>query len=199
MATSLLLAAIVLGIALLSAWAVSHFGRKAGQSEAKQRALVAMFVLGGACLSVFAFLADFELRRTTLFEEILGGSASVYGGAVLERRFQVEHERVPHELMVVPKPAPGEDARAPVVIGIALRDPAGRPVIEETRRFETRSEGTGSSVSRRRVWEASFWTFSPATTGTWDLRLTLETEGIPAVHVRVEDPEKRDGVRAPGY
>ncbi|MCP5065280.1 MAG: hypothetical protein GY946_01830 [bacterium] len=199
MATSLLLSATVLGIALFCAWAVNHFGRKAGQSEAKLRALVAMFVLGGASLSVFAFLADFDARRTTLFEELLDGSVGLHGGAILERQFEIEHDSVRHKLMVVPRPAPGEDASGPVMIGIALRDPSGQHVIEETRRFETRTEGTGSFVSQRRVWNSSSWTFSPEATGIWDLRLSLATEGIATVHVRVEDPEKRDGVRAAGY
>jgi hypothetical protein len=31
------------------------------------------------------------------------------------------------------------------------------------------------------------------------LELTLLTVGVHEVHVRVEDPEKTDGVRAPGY
>jgi len=51
----------------------------------------------------------------------------------------------------------------------------------------------------RTVWDDRTWSFTPTQAGPASFEMTIETPGVHEILVRVEDPEKTDGERAPGY
>jgi len=201
---SLLLAGLVLGLSLLCAWAVWHFGRKYDEPGRKIRLLTAMFVLGGLAAAWFAYQVDSEQRRTTLFETVIEGTTdaqTVDGTAVNRFALQVEHAGVAHDLLVAPKPGSGRNAAGPVTLRIRWVAPDDRAVLDETHEFEVREESVGTRLPsvRRRIWDSQTWRIEPATTGAYALEIWHLTQGIPQILVRVADPLKTDGERAPGY
>jgi hypothetical protein len=195
------LALLILALALLGAWATTHYGRRAGQPEKKLRALRWGFVLGGLAFAGFAYWADSGLRRTTLYEELIEGTDETTARATRSRRFAIEHANVEHTLLVEPKPDWTEQAAAPVTLGVRLTGPGGVILVDERPTFGLRTEsGRGSTaLARRDVWESRSFRFTPRETGPCELALFVEIAGLHVIHVRVEDPEKTDGVRAPGY
>lgn len=204
MATSILLAAFVAALGIFLAWAVVHFGRKYGEPEKKLRLLAVLFVGGGLLGGVYAFVADWGLRRTTLFERLVEGSEATRAGEdapVRTMTFDVEHPGVEHTLLVVPRPAFAEHAGGAVDLHVRLVPPEGEALLDVSHTFETRIDGAGAAGrgAHRRIWDSATWRFTPQVAGMHTLELTLLTVGVHEVHVRVEDPEKTDGVRAPGY
>lgn len=197
MATSIGLASLIFGLALLLAWSVWHFGRKADQSPLKLKALVVLFLVGGAASAWWAFETDAAMRRQTLFEVMADGSSGGQPGTdapVRDLRFSVEHAGIAHDLLIAPVREGLGSVEGPVEIQVALRGPDGRSLIEETHRFETRSRNRSATE-----WDAWYTSFTPAATGEHRLTLTLLHVGIPKVHVHVSDPLKTDGQRIPGY
>ncbi len=148
----------------------------------------------GVALGYGAFALDNALRVTTLHEEFLGGNQGEPPGTVSQQRqivFAVERPDIEHTLFLSPTALPFQRPRSAVDIAFSLHDPAGQALLpEKTERFEMRS-GTD--------WEAKFFPFVPPYAGTYTLRIRLRTAGIPRVHVRIVDPEKRNGFRMPGY
>jgi hypothetical protein len=198
MLPSLLLAAFVFALALLCAWAVVHFGRKAGQSPGKLRALAIAFVLGGVLCSAFAYWVDAGQRRVTLFEALLPGTEASAVPVTRGASFEVEHAGVEHQLTLLPKPGFGQNAGRPVSATVLLRLDDGERLVAERVSFATRRE-TSTGGHMRTLWEDRTWRFVPPRAGTATLEVVLETAGVHELFVRVEDPEKHDGERAPGY
>lgn len=195
MLTSLLLAGFVLGIFLLGAWAVDHYGRRySPPRKARRKALI--MALAGVLLAGYAFYSDYGLRRTTLFEVMAAGSEGIAVGApapVREYSFRVEHPGVEHELMVAPNPRSGRSAHGAVELHIVLESAAGETLIDTHHLFERH-------LRRNRYrWAPLHARFVPTVAGMHWLSLTLLTVDIPEVHIRVADPEKTDGRRIPGY
>ena len=97
MLPSLLLAAFVFALALLCAWAVVHFGRKAGQSPGKLRALAIAFVLGGVLFSAFAYWVDTGQRRLPSSKSPPAGHRGIRGSrhARGELRGRARRRRTP--------------------------------------------------------------------------------------------------------
>jgi hypothetical protein len=195
------LALLILVLALLLAWATTHFGRKAGQPEKKLRRLRWGFALGGLAFAAFAYWADSGLRRTTLYEALIEGTDEKTPRATRSARFAIEHTGVVHTLLVEPKPHWTQQAAGPITLGVRLTGPGGVSLVDERATFGIRTEaGRGSTaLVRRDVWESLSFRFTPSALGPCELWLAIENAGLHEIHVRVEDPEKTDGVRAPGY
>lgn len=188
--SGLLVFAIVIPFMIFAVMTL-YFGRA---TPVKARLTALGLAVGGVAFGVFAGLTDYGQRAVTLFEvEVPGYERAAPGGPpVRELEFAVEHPGVEHTLMFWPKAGPlgaGHDA----VVRVELRDAAGATLLEREERFEPRS---GESGSR---WGSASVRFTPAQAGRHVLLVTAATPDTPIVHVRIEDPLKRDGVRPAGY
>ncbi|OLT22240.1 hypothetical protein BJF78_07440 [Pseudonocardia sp. CNS-139] len=75
-----------------------------------------------------------------------------------------------------------------------LTSPAGEVLVDQPLVLQpecTRSAGCG--------WQDWTTPFTPTTAAPYTLFVTVLTVETPAVHIRVADPQKTDGVRAPGF
>ena len=198
------LAGLILGIAVVCAWAITVFGRKAGESERKLRALRWAFLIGGVAFAAFAYFTDAEQRRTTLFEVVLKGlegavPATESAPPTHELTFVVEHPGVPHELALAPKPGFGKEATTAVSVHVELRGPEQVYVNEAQEFAMIRDPGSGRPARLpRKIWDSHSWSFTPDLEGTHTLRIAVR-HVIPELLVRITDPKKTDGKRAPGY
>lgn len=157
-----------------------------------------ILVLLGVVLGYAAFTITHRLARTTLYEVMAEGSIGVELGTSAPVRnlvFNVEHPGVEHVLMLCPKSKLFRSPWSAVEVLFSLHGPAGEALIpKRTERF--RVEGNGPHKSD---WEAKRFDFTPAAAGSHTLQVIPITIGIPGIHIRVEDPLKRDGQRAAGY
>ena len=168
------------------------------RDDRKLTLVVARFVVMG----FGAYWIDRGQSRTTLFEVLAEGSEGVTPGvdAAPLREFDVliEHPGVEHTLNVDPTfgPGPGvREAEYPVEVGFQLATPTGQLLIDEqVVLFDVDCSGRG-----RCGWDSWSGTFVPTSTGPHRLTVVVITVDVPYVKVRVEDPEKTDGRRAPGY
>lgn len=163
-----------------------HFGRA---TPLKSRLVAAGFAAGGLAFAVFAGVIDYGQRAVTLFE-----SEVAVGGAMApqELTFTVEHPGVEHRLTVFPTGAGPFGASASVGLRVELLDSAGATVLAHDETLAPHSSRSSTD------WDTIVLGFTPRA-GAHTLRLTPLTGGIPRLHVRVEDPLKRDGRRMPGY
>ena len=150
---------------------------------------IGFLIVMGVTLAVFAFWTDNHQRRTTLHEVVLDGSAA----KVLQVEFNVEHANVEHDLLIGPMFRPPSTSRANYEVRLAatLAQQDDTVLLSDEYTFQPRTKDTS--------WHAEYLHFTPTTTGRHILKLDLLTPNIPAVHVRVGDPLKTDGKRAPGY
>jgi hypothetical protein len=151
----------------------------------------------GALFGAGAYWLDSGVAGTTLFEVDAPGSAGVTVGApapVLEYDVAVEHPGVEHSLLVDPR-IDGADAEAPIELHVRLTDGGGQVLLDEPLRHEVEC----SSRSVWCGWESWTGRFTPRSADVHRLTVTVLTVDVPVVHLRVEDPEKTDGERAPGY
>ena len=138
------------------------------------------------------------MERTTLYEVVAEGSVGVKVGATAPVRnlhFNVEHPGTEHDLMVSPTSKLFQTPRFSVDVSFSLHGPAGEALIpKRTERFHVQGNG-----AHKRDWEAKHFDFTPVAAGSHTLQVVPITVGIPGIHIRVEDPLKRDGKRAAGY
>jgi hypothetical protein len=188
--SGLLAFAVVIPFMIFAAMTL-YFGRG---TPVKARLVAAGLAVGGVAFGVFAGLTDYGQRAVTLFEvEVEGYASAAPGGPpVRELSFTVEHPGVEHTLLFWPKAGP-LGAAHDAVVQVELRDAEGATLLAREQRFEPRSGDSGTD------WGSSSVRFTPAQAGPHTLLVTAATPGTPLVHVRVEDPLKRDGVRPPGY
>jgi len=155
--------------------------------------LLGIGLLFGGC----SYWLDSGLAETTLFEVVAPGSAGVAVGdpaPVRTYEVAVEHPGVRHELLVDPLYGSG-DPPGPAELHVRLDDGAGRALVDEALMLPVDCSGRGYFC------EWATWTgaFTPQTATVHRLVLTVRTVEVPEVHLRVDDPQKTDGVRAPGY
>ncbi len=168
------------------------------RDDRKLTLVVAVFVVMG----FGAYWIDSGQARTTLFEVLAEGSEGATPGvdAAPLREFDVliEHPGVEHTLNVNPTFGPGlgiRGAEYPVEVGFQLAAPTGQLLVDEqVVLFDVDCSGRG-----RCGWDSWSRTFVPASTGPHRLTVVIITVDVPYVKVRIEDPEKTDGRRAPGY
>lgn len=187
MSGSVIVAGSFVGVCLLfaglAAWSGVRYG---GGPMAYRRAVIGMVVLGLAG-GAYAYRVGEAQSRVTLFE------VDIAAAPQLDLVIPVEHPGVTHLLTIDPKLGPGlRQAREPVALQFSLSDPSGSPLLDQQVTLQVRCE-------RRCAWNAWEGSFTPASAGPHALRIALLTPDVPRVFVRVEDPLKTDGQRAPGY
>ncbi len=192
----------IFGIAValvVLAWIVlRRKNRWSRHDDRKLTLVVAVFVVMG----FLAYWIDSGQARTTLFEVLAEGSEGVTPGvdAAPLREFDVliEHPGVEHTLNVNPTFGPGlgvREAEYPVEVGFQLATPTGQLLVDEQAvPFAVDCSGRG-----RCGWDSESRTFVPTSTGPHRLTLVIITVDVPYVKVRIEDPGKTAGRRAPGY
>ncbi|MGQ0573948.1 MAG: hypothetical protein ACT4RN_07045 [Pseudonocardia sp.] len=144
----------------------------------------------GVAFGSLAYLLDSGLAETTLFEVDARGPAGVQ-----EFRVDVEHPGVEHELLVAPRIDELADVPGPVDLDIRVAAADGTSLLATPLLL-------GVDCASREYfcgWESWYGTFTPRAAGAHVLRVEVRTPDVDVVHLRVEDPEKTDGVRAPGY
>ena len=183
------------------AWALSykHPAITANASMVRRTRRVALVLpVLGAVMGYGAYAIDNRVAVTTLFEVMADGSVGLASGTSAPVRkflFSVEHAGIEHDLLVAPVSKTFESPTSAVNVSISLHGPTGEPLIpQRMERFDV------VSGSRRKTdWEGRTFNFTPHAAGSHTLRVIPITAGIPGIHVRVEDPAKRDGKRIAGY
>ncbi|MCA9076080.1 MAG: hypothetical protein KDA93_13715 [Planctomycetaceae bacterium] len=190
---SWLIAGVTLGTFLLFAaggWWVALRMKDRRQRNTTHLKVGFLIVLG-VVFATYAFWTDSQQRRTTLHEIILDGTSAK--DAIFQVEFNIEHAGVEHDLLIGPMFRPPTLERADYEIRLAatLEQQDGTVLLSDEYTFQPRTRGT--------AWHAEYLHFTPQTTGQHILTLNMLSPNIPAVHVRVADPLKTDGKRAPGY
>ncbi len=163
------------------------------------RRIAVAFMVGGIVCGYGAFSIDYQMRITTLHEEMVQGSIEVQPGDPAPVRtvsFTVEHPGVPHELFVSPTSDLIQQAMGTAEVMVSLASPTGEMTLPETKeQFSVRAEAR----SARTDWEGRTFHFTPTAAGKHTVRVTPLTIGIPKIQVRIKDPQKKDGQRMAGY
>jgi hypothetical protein len=144
-----------------------------------------------------AFYIDNQMRITTLHEELVEGSLGqkLNRAAPLRRvTFKVEHPQVEHTLALWPESDGIPDFAA--TVHFRLEDAKQQTILEKEIRFEPEL-GNGRNATME--WDSQSFSFTPQRAETYTLYITPITVDIPRVHVYITDPQKRNGVRIPGY
>lgn len=195
---SWLLAAATLGLFLLfaaGAWLVARGTRRRRERRSIHQKMTFLIVLG-VVFAAYALWVDSGQRRTTLHEVLLDGtpaSAVAQGDVVRVVSFIVEHPGIEHELLIGPTHYTPTWRRANFTVRLeaTVSQNDAAPLFSAELLFPPRH--------RDAKWSAEYRSFTPIAAGPHMLTLRLLTPGIPAVHVRIEDPLKKDGQRMPGY
>ena len=186
--TPTLWALFVSAIFGLPSWWIWRIGRR------RQGALIAAI---GAALAVYAYIVDKQQRATTLAEALLEGTLAIAPGQPAprrEHRFTIEHPGVPHRLLVHPVKRWNHPASFDALIHVTLRDEdANRTIVDREYLFQP------EFLRNSRQWSSITVPFTPDRASRYSLVLVPITTGIPDIHIRVEDPQKTNGVRIPGW
>ncbi|MFP4436292.1 MAG: hypothetical protein ACLFVO_03515 [Chloroflexaceae bacterium] len=188
--------AALLTFGLILAFSMLHMQPRVLFGEYGGRLALAFAVVLG--LGVFAFVTDYSMRVTTLYETLLPASDGAADGSALPVHtvtFAVEHPGVEHRLYVSPVGRSRDAIPQPVTLRFALQDAAGVTLVAGEETFTPRRDTQTGKV----VWSGIDRAFTPRRPGLHTLVVTAVTPGIPEIHVRVVDPHKRDGTRPPGY
>ena len=193
MTTSTLLFSVAAGCGVLFGLAAVYGQMRNGVPLRAVRWTAPVLLLAG-CVAFggLAYLLDSSVAGQTLYEIEAEGSGSDVPDAI-EFPVVVEHPGALHEILVGPKS--DTDVQAPAQLRVQLFDPVGGQLLDDYRTLEPRCEG-GSALCE---WDSYSAGFTPASAGPYRLLVTLLTPDVPVVHVWIGDPEKTDGVRAPGY
>lgn len=186
----------------LVAWVVSNkhpdVRNNPSMRRRTRRAALFLLVFGGA-FGYFAFYLDNGLRVTTLHEAMLAGTVGAAAGSPAPERtitFTVEHPGVRHELSLDPISDVFQTPESDVDISFSLHGPSGKAILPaRTERFAVREASRGERAN----WYGETFSFIPSDAGLHTLQVKPLTTGIPRIHMRIEDPMKRDGERMSGY
>ncbi len=153
-------------------------------------------VVCGVVFASYAFWITGRLERTTLHEVVVDGTqgeALAEGGVVRRIEFSIEHPGVEHDLLLGPMYRPPSLARpdSSVRIEVTVARNGDAPLLDDVYTFKP--------MAHENKWRPAYLSFTPIATGPHSLTLRLLSPGIPAVHVRIADPQKTDGKRAAGY
>ncbi len=193
--TSLVFALVMAGIVAATAWFIDWGARRHGHWSARKRRLMRrfMFVLTVAT-ALYAYFTDARLRNQTLFE--FAGPWKENEGKTWT--FPVEHPGIEHSLMIRPFVQGVESARHPVTLRVRFGK-AGEASLIATDTEHPVVAKSGRNAAGRTWREASF-RFTPEKAGPHELKVESAGGPIPPrLHLRVVDPEKRNGRRAAGY
>lgn len=189
LAFALWIGAFLLAAAWVIDWGAS---RNNHWSPAKRRRVRWITFPLAIAVSAFFYSGDANLRRTTLFE--VAARWDEAGGRVWA--VQVEHPGVPHNIFVTPEAGRFESAHDPVTLRVRFGPEGGEPLLDEVSKFDTQRY---TRRSPRRTWRTNTFTIVPKMAGPHQLKVNAMDGVPPLLHLRIADPEKRDGKRAPGY
>lgn len=194
--TSLLFAVGVFALFGLTTWFISWGAKNYSDWSKQKRNLVCGFLLLlGLAFGIFVYISDSHLRGTTLFEV----DHVWENGEVLNFRFDIEHPGVEHEILFHPHPGSFKEAAESIALRVECAGSESGQIFAQDLVFELREEGSRQHNSRRTVWESHTLRFTPAEVESISITIDPLDGWPPQLHLRVEDPEKRDGKRAPGY
>lgn len=186
--------------ALLAWWSSDNHPslRKDAAARSKARRTAVFLLTFGTVFGAFAFFVDDGMRATTLHEVMVEGSVGRRVGMPAPVRiipFTVEHPGVKHELLISPVSDVFQPPTSDVDVSFALRGPEGEVLPERTERFAVRTASRGERAN----WYGKEFSFTPTIAGNYVLQVKPLMTDIPRIHVRIEDPLKRDGERMSGY
>ena len=157
----------------------------------KRWALPAGILAFCTAFGALGYLIDDDTADTTLYEiEAEGPRADV--PAAIEFDVPVEHPGAEHELLVAPEPEVSADE--PVRLQVRITDPTGAVLLDEPVTLDTRCPDTVVCE-----WYSYSGRVTPTRAGAHTLAVTVLDPGVTLLHVRVGDPLKTDGERAPGF
>lgn len=193
--TSLTFAVGMAALVAATGWFIDWgAGKPGGWSMQKRRIARLITVLATFVVGIYVYQSDARLRGTTLFE--VAGPWEENGARVWT--VEVEHPGVEHTLMIYPFTRGSDSAARPVTLRARLGEKEGVALLDQTFVHETtRRSGKNSSAD---TWVDVTHSFTPTRAGAHEL-IVESVDGIVPVnlHLRITDPEKRDGKRAPGY
>jgi hypothetical protein len=189
MSTSTILLLSAVGCGLLFAGCAVLAQSGGGVPRWQRVALPAAILAFCSAFGGLAFLIDDDVAETTLFE-VDAEVPAAPGPAALSFDVPVEHTDAEHELFVAP--TDGLDMTEPVALRVRLTDPSGRVLVDEPVTLDPRCDEFCE-------WDSFGAVFTPARTGPHVLEVTVPAPDVALLHVRVGDPLKTDGQRAPGY
>lgn len=188
---ALVMASLVAATGVFIRWGAAKYG---GWSRRRLAVTTLLTIAGTAFTAVAVYRVDVRMRGITLFEVV--GPWEETGGRIWP--VNVEHPGVEHTLTVYPFAEGFESAGHAVTLRTRLAAAGGPVLIEETRVHET-TRRSGRSASGL-TWEPALHTFTPDRAGEHEFSVVSVDGIVPnGLHLRITDPEKRDGVRAPGY
>jgi hypothetical protein len=193
--TSLTFAIGMAALVAVTGWFIDRgAGKPGGWNPRKRRAARVVSIVATLAVVIFVYRTDVQLRGTTLFE--VAGPWAENGGRVWT--IEVEHPGVEPTLMVYPFTRGLDSAERSVTLRTRFGEKGGAALIDETVTHET-TRRSGKNASGY-TWVEANLTFTPAQAGPHEL-IVESVDGILPVnlHLRIADPEKRDGKRAPGY
>jgi hypothetical protein len=171
--------------------------KKTGLSQRGTIVGAVAFVMLGVVMGGGAFLIDNQMRITTLHEEVIPGSMGQKPDTPAPLRkvtFAIEHPQIGHTLTLWPESDATPDFTAK--LHIRLVNGQGATLLEAEPEYEPQ---LGSGRNPRVEWDTQSYSFVPQRAETFTLYVTPITTDIPRVHVYITDPQKRNGVRLPGY
>lgn len=181
------------GLVAGTAWCIDRgAARNNHWSPAKRRVSRWFFYSLAIVTGVFVYFSDAELRGTTLFEA--SGAWEQTGGRVWT--IEVEHPGIVHRLLVFPDIPGPENAKEPITLRVRFGPEGGEPLLDTLSPFEV---GGRSGKKPGRTWQSASWSLTPRSAGKHQLLVSAVEKAPPRLHIRLTDPEKRDGRRAPGY
>lgn len=193
--TSLTFAIGIAALVALTGWFIDWgAGKPGGWSARKRRIGRVISVLATIAVGIFVYRSDVQLRGTTLFE--VAGPWEENGARIWT--VEVEHPGVEHTLMVYPFTRGFDSAERPVTLRARLGEKDGKVLIDQTLIHET-TRRSGKNASGY-TWVDVTHSFTPTLAGAHELIVEAVDGVVPVnLHLRIADPEKRDGKRAPGY
>lgn len=192
--SSLLFAAMIAAIFAAAAWFIDWGAVRYGHWSRRKRLAMRGFMIAlAAGFGLYTYVTDSQMRGTTLFE--VAGKWEENADRIWQ--MTVEHPGVEHTLMVYPFVRGFKDASRPVTLRTRFGEQGQAPLIDDTADYKTVAK---SGRSGGRTWDSETFRFVPSRAGTYELIVEyIGGEVPPSLHLRVTDPEKRDGKRAPGY
>lgn len=188
-----------LGVFLVFAGATAFIWWGAGKhshwSNRKRRVVCRALLVGALAFALFTYVTDSRQRAVTLFETRF----SWKDGKPQAWEFEVEHPGTVHQLLLAPLPAPFQEADFPVVLQLSVDSGSSESILAESVEFALTTEITTKNAPVRRTWESHRLEFRPVAAGVHSLVIGAKERHPPILFVRIEDPLKKDGERAPGY
>ncbi len=162
------------------------------------KALIILVFLAGFPVWKIAFDHDYNNRITTLHEEIVKGSSDIKDGEILpmrEIRFIVEHPETEHRLYIAFRPEIMNTVDIKAMVSIRMKGPDKSFIVAVDHTFVL--EAVDLTESEKSCGYTTY--FTPHKAGEHILHLFPMTPGISTMHVRINDPLKRNGRRMSGY